>query len=160
MSETANPFEPPKADWSRDEPDEYEDELGDLVAARQGTRLANAVLDNLFQVMMATMVALLMRDPAWIYGAFFLYHLLFEAIFYKTPAKWITRTRVVTKHGRRPRFMQLLGRTFVRYIPFEALSFLGRKASGWHDTWSGTRVVYDSPRRSKRRRRRRAEASE
>jgi uncharacterized RDD family membrane protein YckC len=157
MSETANPFEPPKADWSRRERDDADDdELGDLVAARQGTRLANSLLDTVFQVV----TALLVTGPDWYSIVFFFYYLGFEALFGKTPAKWITGTRVVTTRGRRPRFAQILGRTFTRLVPFEAFSFLGRKASGWHDTWSGTRVVYERSRRLRRRRRRRTERSE
>jgi uncharacterized RDD family membrane protein YckC len=71
------------------------------------------------------------------------YHLFFEYFFNKTPAKWLTRTRVVRVDGNRPRFLQILGRTAARYIPFEPLSYL-RRSVGWHDRWSGTRVVRDS----------------
>ncbi|CAN0592803.1 unnamed protein product, partial [Laminaria digitata] len=36
---------------------------------------------------------------------------------------------------------RLLGRTAARFVPFEAFSFLGGDATGWHDRWSNTRVV-------------------
>ena len=71
MSETANPFEPPKADWSRRERDDDDEvELGDLVAARQGTRLANSVIDTMF---LFVIVALMVSEPDWGYVIFFLY---------------------------------------------------------------------------------------
>ena len=40
----------------------------------------------------------------------------------------------------RPTYGQILGRTFSRFVPFEAFSFLPSPV-GWHDRWSGTRVV-------------------
>jgi uncharacterized RDD family membrane protein YckC len=55
--------------------------------------------------------------------------------------KLITGTRVVTESGEVPTARQILIRTVVRFVPFEAFSFLGSSGTGWHDTWSGTRVV-------------------
>ncbi|MES2847861.1 MAG: RDD family protein [Bacteroidota bacterium] len=68
-----------------------------------------------------------------------LYYLLLEGIFNTTPGKCVTNTTIVNEEGQRPRFGQILGRTFARLIPFDALSFLG--ARGWHDGLSGTYVV-------------------
>ena len=48
-----------------------------------------------------------------------------------------------------------VGRTLTRYICIDAFTFLGRKVSGWHDTWSGTLVVRDGVERGRRRKRRR-----
>ena len=70
-----------------------------------------------------------------------LYYLFFESIFQSTPGKALTNTIVVNDNGQRPRFIQLLGRTFGRLIPFDALSFFGNDARGWHDSLPGTYVV-------------------
>ena len=65
-----------------------------------------------------------------------------EALFQRTLAKFLTGTRVVRADGTRPSFAQILGRSFARFIPFEAFSFLfGSHPVGWHDSLSGTRVV-------------------
>src|SRR4029079_7103303 len=58
-----------------------------------------------------------------------------------TAGKLVPRTRVIDMRGNRPRFVQILRRTFTRLVPFEPLSFLGDTGEGWHDRWSGTRVV-------------------
>jgi uncharacterized RDD family membrane protein YckC len=70
------------------------------------------------------------------------YYFLLEAIFGKTLGKMITRTRVVNMDGEKPSIGTILGRSFCRIIPFDALSFLSGRP-GWHDTISGTRVVND-----------------
>jgi len=59
----------------------------------------------------------------------------------KTPGKWMTRTRVVTEKGNKPTFLNILGRSAARLIPFEPFSFLGSGPGGWHDTLSKTLVV-------------------
>jgi uncharacterized RDD family membrane protein YckC len=69
------------------------------------------------------------------------YFLFCESVFGRTAGKLITRTRVVSVSGETPRFLQILGRTFARFIPFEAFSFFGPLAVGWHDSLSGTRVI-------------------
>ncbi|HEX2675275.1 MAG TPA: RDD family protein, partial [Polyangiales bacterium] len=69
------------------------------------------------------------------------YYIFFEAVFGRTPGKMLTGTRVVTVDGGTPSFTQILGRNLARYVPFEPFSFFGDDAVGWHDSWSGTRVV-------------------
>ena len=70
------------------------------------------------------------------------YYLTMEALFQRTLAKLLTGTVVVTESGMRPSFGQILGRSFARFIPFEAFSFLaGKHPVGLHDSWSKTRVV-------------------
>ncbi len=72
------------------------------------------------------------------------YYIVPEFLWGKTPAKFITKTSVITIHGGPPTFLNIVGRTLCRYIPFEAFSFLGARAIGWHDTISKTRVVEDA----------------
>ena len=70
------------------------------------------------------------------------YYVLFEATVQRTPAKFITRTRVVGRDGGKPGFGAILGRTLARLVPFEPFSgFWGERGTWWHDRWSGTRVV-------------------
>lgn len=71
-----------------------------------------------------------------------LYYLFFEGIWGRTLGKWITKTKVVRTDGEKPKFIQILGRSFARWIPFEAFSFLvSNNPVGWHDRLSGTLVV-------------------
>jgi len=72
---------------------------------------------------------------------FIVYYLLLEGIFNTTAGKCATNTVIVNENGGRPGFGQIAGRTFARLIPFDALSFLGSTARGWHDSLSGTYVV-------------------
>jgi uncharacterized RDD family membrane protein YckC len=70
-----------------------------------------------------------------------LYYLILEALFNTSAGKAATGTTIVNENGERPRFAQILGRTFCRLIPFEAFSFLGAVPRGWHDTMTNTYVV-------------------
>ncbi len=71
-----------------------------------------------------------------------IYFVVMEGVFQRSIAKLLTGTMVVTETGARPSFGQIVGRSFARFIPFEAFSFLGGKFPvGWHDSLSGTRVI-------------------
>lgn len=72
---------------------------------------------------------------------YLLYYIPLEASFGWTVGKLITGTRVVTATGERPRVLQIVGRTFARFIPFEVFSFLRTPSVGWHDSLSHTRVI-------------------
>lgn len=67
------------------------------------------------------------------------YYLLFEGLFSRTPGKFLFGTIVVDEEGGRPGFKRVLGRTLLRFVPFEAFTFFGER--GLHDRASGTRVV-------------------
>ena len=70
------------------------------------------------------------------------YYLFFEGIWGRTLGKWITKTKVVNREGNKPKFTQILGRSFARWIPFEYFSFiLNNNPVGWHDSLSKTLVV-------------------
>ncbi|MEN9604685.1 MAG: hypothetical protein RJB39_370 [Candidatus Parcubacteria bacterium] len=123
-----------------------------LVPASWGKRLSNHLID---------IVLILAIEGGMIFGATFigdrkialgvmilgvasyvLYYLILESMFQTTVGKLITGTKVVNKEGNNPSFLQILGRSFARYIPFEPFSFLMRKyPTGWHDLLSGTYVV-------------------
>ena len=135
--------------------------------ASQGLRFVNLILDNIliqvvsgavgFGVGMIFATTLTISDGTlspsdetsleligFFVGVFTAvgYYVFTEAIFQRTPAKFITGTMVVTEDGQCPSFGQFVGRSFARLIPFEAFSFLGgSKPVGWHDSLSGTRVI-------------------
>ena len=70
-----------------------------------------------------------------------LYYCILEGFFNTTAGKCVTGTTIVNETGERPGFGTILLRTFCRLIPFEALSFFGADARGWHDTITNTYVV-------------------
>jgi uncharacterized RDD family membrane protein YckC len=84
-------------------------------------------------------------DPLidWVLGIslLILYYFIFESIWQRTPAKFITGTKVVTYDGTKPTTGAIAKRTLIRLVPFEAFSFLGERVYGWHDRWSGTYVI-------------------
>lgn len=69
------------------------------------------------------------------------YYVAFESMFGKTPGKFLTGTLVIDENGGRPSVGQVVVRTLVRFVPFEALSFLSSSRRGWHDKWAKTYVV-------------------
>lgn len=71
----------------------------------------------------------------------FLYYFLSEAYFSRTFAKYFTKTIVVTKDGLKPNYKIILLRTLCRFIPLEAITFLGSNVRGLHDFFSDTYVV-------------------
>jgi uncharacterized RDD family membrane protein YckC/type II secretory pathway pseudopilin PulG len=127
-----------------------------FMPASMGKRFLNLILDRLFAYMgvfliigFAALAGTGDSSLPYIIGIiigvlFYLvgYHLLFETVWQRTPAKWITGTKVVREDGTKAPFLTILGRTLARRIPFEALSYLfGRNPNGWHDRLSHTLVV-------------------
>ena len=72
------------------------------------------------------------------------YYSLFEYFLQQTPSKFITKSIVVTREGKRPSFKTIIVRTLVRLIPFDAFSFLFSDKTGWHDNWTDTYVIKKS----------------
>jgi len=75
----------------------------------------------------------------------FLYYFLCEVFFNgKTLGKFATQTSVKNISGHFPQTREIIIRSFLRLIPFEAVTiFFGKKLS-WHDEFSATMVVEDS----------------
>jgi uncharacterized RDD family membrane protein YckC len=74
----------------------------------------------------------------------FLYYTLSETFLQKTPAKFLTGTKVIMEDGTKPGFGAIAARTLIRLIPFEVISVIGspkQTRTWWHDRWSHTRVV-------------------
>lgn len=139
----------------------------ELPIASQGKRFLNLIIDNILIQIMSTVGGVVIgalyaslkiasNSPITPTNQFRLqmfsmaigmiltlcYFVFTEVVFQRTPAKYLTGTRVVTADGGRPSVGQIVGRSFARFIPFEAFSFLvGKNPVGWHDSLSGTRVV-------------------
>ena len=74
-----------------------------------------------------------------------LYYGLLEGGTGRSIGKFVTKTKVVDMNGNIPSYGAIFKRTLSRFIPFEAFSFLGSDAVGWHDQISDTRVVEIDP---------------
>jgi uncharacterized RDD family membrane protein YckC len=137
----------------------HEEKPADFELASRGKRFANFIIDRImFYVFFFALAALVgvvfgQESLAWLAGInrfedilitsffLFIYYLLSESLMNgRTVGKFITRTRAVDEYGNVPDFATTLKRSACRLVPFDGLSFLGG-GTGWHDDWSGTRVV-------------------
>lgn len=65
----------------------------------------------------------------------------FEYNWQKSPAKFLTKTRVIDEFNNPPDLRTIMLRSLIRLTPFEFLSWLDSDAQGWHEKWSKTWVV-------------------
>ena len=158
MGDLRNPYAPPATDLAPPTEAAAHGAVDyHFVDASKQKRFLNLVIDDLViaTVAIGSTVILAMadtRDPELVsavsqlgwYVATFVYYVFSEAVFGRTLGKVVTGTRVVTLQGGRPRFGQIVGRTLLRFVPFDPVSFVTRRAPGWHDRWSRTRVVLTS----------------
>lgn len=74
------------------------------------------------------------------YATLFIYYLVFELLFSRTPAKWLTLSKVRNAQGKRPAFYQIVLRCLLRLTIIDSffIPFLDRPL---HDALSKTRVV-------------------
>jgi|GEM_PF-3026492 len=135
-----------------------------LVPTSMGKRLLNYLLDGSFYCLLWVLLVIAFFIFLEIIGTptddlnadqynfistitFLMTHFLYyitEMVWGKSIAKFITKTKVVTKEGKKPGVLQILGRTLARFVPFDVFSFLfAPNPVGWHDSLSGTRVVDD-----------------
>ena len=117
--------------------------------ASRGRRFGNLMLDQ-FAIGIVSAISGAVEPDKTLNGILiesilipFVYYTVLEAVFGWTFGKLATGTRVVAADGGRASLGQVMGRTLVRFIPFEPLSFLfgGDTPAGWHDAFSGTRVI-------------------
>lgn len=147
-----NPYAPTKA--SLNEPGTPDDtqRLDDEISASRGRRFVNCLVDSVGLAILIFVVAVaiivtnspILNTP--LAGFSFqivmvlLYYVPAELLTGRTPGKIITRTRVVSRSGGPPTAKQIVGRTLLRLVPFDALTFFA-SGPGLHDRASGTRVV-------------------
>ncbi len=151
-----NPYESP-LETSFDQ--SQQDSTTSLVAP-ESRRFVNFILDYIVVQLLAIALYKVMEPsvdiPRLLYDVFVNYNYLFSPVvsiiflsYYilqeffwgRTLGKFITGTKVVTADGTSPSFIQIVGRTLCRLIPFDWFSFLEESPIGWHDKLSKTRVV-------------------
>ncbi len=117
-----------------------------------GTRALNGIVDTLIIFLLS-----LLAFQGWKFYVFyyhimylpfyyffwsilFIYYLLFESVFSRTPGKWLSVSKVVNTKGNKPFFLQILLRSFIRIIIMDAffIPFLDKPL---HDYLSRTEVV-------------------
>ena len=69
------------------------------------------------------------------------YYFIFESTRQQTPGKMLTKSIVIDQWGNKPTDKQILLRSLIRLVPFEAFSCLAEDGRGWHDRWTDTFVV-------------------
>lgn len=132
-----------------------------LNAASQAQRFSNYLLDQIFLLIFGVLFGYFMgiilaivapntlemlntdnKLISYLLGFIvgIIYFTTFEFTTGRTPAKYITQTKVVDENGNAPTLGKILLRSVCRFIPFEPLSFLGTQP-GWHDRFSKTSVV-------------------
>lgn len=110
-------------------------------------RLINFLIDTgIYLILMILFLGILrnMIDKEtikWIsIACYFLYYFLFEYIKGQTIGKMITKSKVVSLTGNTNTFLiQILGRTLMRFIPIDILSYLFT-TNGLHDWISKTAI--------------------
>jgi uncharacterized RDD family membrane protein YckC len=125
------------------------------IDATKGQRFANLIVDYIAVVFGSALVGGIMGFLAAMGGApeiikplaqvlglamWLGYYIILEGATGRTLGKLVTKTRVVDVGGGTPTMGQCVKRTLIRCIPFEPFSCLSDQG-GWHDRWSGTRVV-------------------
>lgn len=136
-----------------DAPSEGDGE-NELHRASLEKRLANYLLDGLlsFVLFIILVVFLALLDVGDEFAGGFivfsilvgypLYYFVFETLLVgKTPAKYLTNTRVVDLDGYPASQSSLIIRSLCRMVPFERYSYLFNYEKGWHDVWSKTMVI-------------------
>ncbi|HSX09431.1 MAG TPA: RDD family protein [Candidatus Saccharimonadales bacterium] len=128
------------------------------IPASQPKRYLNFLIDLLFQLVILyfltfVYIIILHKIPqinfvSFIYYSilnfviFILYYTLSEGLWGKSPAKFITHTRVIRESGQPLTLYITLLRTLCRCIPFDTFSFLfSKNPQGWHDSLPKTIVI-------------------
>lgn len=108
----------------------------------KGTRLTNYLIDSF--VIYTTWIMIILVTQSYDYEFFifyslmFLYYLILESSSGQTLGKLITKTKVVSKNGKKPSFWRVLIRSTCRIIPLDTLSYLFGSELGMHDLVSST----------------------
>jgi uncharacterized RDD family membrane protein YckC len=77
----------------------------------------------------------------WFFSSsLFVYYTFFEAIWKRTPGKWISYSKVVTLQGKKPSLLRILVRSIVRLTIID-LFFIPVFGKPLHDKLSGTILV-------------------
>ncbi|MCX6204278.1 MAG: RDD family protein [Bacteroidetes bacterium] len=118
-----------------------------------GTRILHFLVDTIIVFMLAYLLYgwwnfyvmfwnfMPIRFGTFFFGTMWAYVFLFEWIFLRTPAKWLTGTKVVSEKGGRPNIFQFLIRATVHctLISMFGLAWNGKP---FHDTFSKSNLIY------------------
>ena len=74
------------------------------------------------------------------FGILFIYYLVFEFIFGRTPGKWLSYSKVVDKEGKRASFGKIVLRSLTRLLLID-MFFIPFLDKTLHDYFSKTEVV-------------------
>lgn len=117
-----------------------------------GTRVINFLVDTILIAIIAYFIAKGYRFYVYYYGykghnfafffwcTLFVYYTLFEAIFARTPGKFLSYSKVVSSNGKRPNILQVLVRSLIRITVID-LFFQPFLDKTLHDYLSKTDVV-------------------
>lgn len=115
-----------------------------LKPANKGKRLLNFIIDQFVVFFGFVFLITFFKGSQYtiilLWISYLTYYFVMESVLGRTFGKLATGTIVVTRFGEKPNKAQILGRTFMRTIPFEPFSFLASDV-GWHDKASKTLVV-------------------
>jgi uncharacterized RDD family membrane protein YckC len=111
-------------------------------------RLINFLLDTFIYLIIVVLFLFIFRNIIDRENAklmsivlYFLYYFLFEYFTGQTPGKMITKSKVVTLTRDKHYFLfQIFGRTLMRFIPIDIISYLF-STNGLHDMISKTTVT-------------------
>lgn len=78
---------------------------------------------------------------AFFFVSLFVYYLIFESIWRKTPGKWLSISKVVNKRGEKASFLQVFVRSIVRLTVIDMFFIPFLEGRTLHDFLSGTFVV-------------------
>ena len=118
-----------------------------------GTRVINFLIDTLlifiigyvfskwynFQVMYWGYTPL--PPYSFFFISLFVYYSIFEAIWRRTPGKWLSISKVVDKNGKKASFGQVIIRSVVRLTVIDMFFIPFLEGRTLHDFLSGTYVV-------------------
>lgn len=117
-----------------------------------GTRVLNFVIDTFIIFLLAFLFFKIHQRYVYYYrvmylnfgwfffGTLFIFYFLFEFFFRKTPGKWFTQTRVVTKKGTVPTAKEIFIRSICRLIIID-MFFIPFLDAPLHDYVSKTTIV-------------------
>ncbi len=124
-----------------------------MTTADKGARLGNVFVDTLIYLILVSITGFILDLAGFLdsdtYGyvvdifpfvLYFAYYFLFELLLGKTPGKYLTKTAVVHRNGKKPTPGNIILRSILRLIPYDTFSFVFGP-SGLHDSLSKTIVV-------------------
>jgi len=114
-------------------------------------RLTNFIIDTCIYLILMILFIWIFKntfekeDVKWIsILCYFLYYFIFEYFLGQTIGKIFTKSKVESKTGNKSYFfLQILGRTLMRFIPIDIISYLF-SSNGLHDRISKTAIIKNS----------------